>query len=299
VRERYALYRECAETEHYANYNWFDRPQWTEACAVVDSLLLAIELWRATGEAEYLTTAHHVYFNALSYAQRPNGGFGCDLCPGADGRIHLGPHPEIFEAPWCCSMRGAEGLVRAAQAGMMIEGAKRTVWQAFYFEGETTLRLPDGEAVVRVTSEYPHAGSATWTVVSSTLKSPVTWSFFVPPGVVASALVLNTPEPKPARMESARFVSVPLMLSSGATWTVTMPLNVTAERPGNPSRWIGYNRFACGPLLLGAEDTTEGTVALSPEESFQRAMTLSSRPGAGPGRCTTQRPLPCAARYRK
>ena len=110
VRERYQVYRALAETEHYANYNWFGRPEWTEACGVVDSFLLAVQLWRATAEADYLHTAHRIYFNALCYAQRPNGGFGCDLCVGADGRVQLAPHPKIFEAPWCCSMRGAEGL---------------------------------------------------------------------------------------------------------------------------------------------------------------------------------------------
>ncbi len=49
----YGLYRSEAMTENYANYNWFGRPEWTEPCAVVDSFMAAVALWRHTGDAQY------------------------------------------------------------------------------------------------------------------------------------------------------------------------------------------------------------------------------------------------------
>jgi uncharacterized protein len=49
VIERFDLYRQCGMTENYENYNWFGRPEWSEACAVVDSYQLCIALWRWTG----------------------------------------------------------------------------------------------------------------------------------------------------------------------------------------------------------------------------------------------------------
>ncbi len=54
VTRTYALYFSTATTEHYANYNWFTRPEWTEACAVVDSYMLAMQLYAITRDAHYL-----------------------------------------------------------------------------------------------------------------------------------------------------------------------------------------------------------------------------------------------------
>ena len=38
----YPQYRDLAMTETYGNYNWFNRPEWTEGCAVVDSSIEGI-----------------------------------------------------------------------------------------------------------------------------------------------------------------------------------------------------------------------------------------------------------------
>lgn len=253
VRERYQVYRALAETEHYANYNWFGRPEWTEACGVVDSFLLAIQLWRATAEADYLRTAHRVYFNALCYAQRPNGGFGCDLCVGAEGRLQLAPHPKIFEAPWCCSMRGAEGLARAAQANVMFDPADSAVWALFYFEGDCTLRTAGGETVLRCTSEYPHTGRVRWTVLRCTPAAVLRWHFFVPPGVPARTMTLTQAGRAVELGEQAGFLTAKLTLSPGDVLALDFPLTLAAMQPATAGLPAGCHRFIHGPLVLGAE----------------------------------------------
>lgn len=266
VRERYRIYREFAETEHYANYNWFGRPDWTEACAVVDSFLLAVQLWRATGDAHYLRTAHRIYFNALCYAQRPNGGFGCDLCVGADGRVQLAPHPKIFEAPWCCSMRGAEGLARAAQFNFMTDDAARAVWAAFYFEGDYTLRFPDGEIAVRCAGEYPHSGRVRWTVLRSTAGAATQWHFAVPPGVAPRTITL-TQAGRPVELrEAAGFVDAELTLAPGDVLALDFPLTAKVEQPATAALPAGYHRFCHGPYVLGAERSD--VVGLDAEDEF-------------------------------
>lgn len=253
VRERYRLYREHAETEHYANYNWFGRPEWTEACGVVDSFLLAVQLWRATGDADYLQGAHRIYFNALCYAQRPNGGFGCDLCVGADGRVHLAPHPKIFEAPWCCSMRGAEGLARAAQFNLMTDARSGAVWVPFYFEGDYTMRFPDGEIAVRCASEYPHAGRVRWTVLRCTARVAKKWHFLVPPGVAPRTVTLTQAGRAVELREIAEFMTTTLTLAAGDVLALDFPLALTVEQPATAALPAGYHRFCHGPLVLGAE----------------------------------------------
>jgi len=280
VRDRYALYRAVAETEHFANYNWFDRPLWTEACAVVDSFLLAAELWRVTGEPEYLAAAHRVYFNALSYAQRPNGGFGCDQCVGADGRMELSPHPEIFEAPWCCTMRGAEGLAVAARALAATDPVARAVALPFYFEGEAILRFADGTARVRCRSEYPLAGRVEWTVLESTLVAGVAWTCFVPPGVAAETMHLRQ-DGRELVLHPARsgFVGAEVVLTEGARLELAFALHVSAEALAPGSRVRGHRRFAFGPLVLGLE-----AVGAEAPERLPQALDFAAE-GRGRFRC--------------
>ena len=43
------------------NYNWFtQKDSWTEPCAVVDSLILALSFYRETGEKEFKTLARRI-----------------------------------------------------------------------------------------------------------------------------------------------------------------------------------------------------------------------------------------------
>lgn len=143
----YDLYRERAMTENFANYNWFGRPEWTEPCAIIDSFIVAMALFRHTGEMHYLSDAHIIWFSAVERSQRNHGGFGGDNCVRAE---ELVLRMKFFEAPNCCTMRGAEAFF---ERGM----------HSIFRTGETlTLALPaagrfmfeDG-AEVEVISDYP------------------------------------------------------------------------------------------------------------------------------------------------
>ena len=95
----------------YQNANWWGRNDtWTEPCAIVDSLMLALQLYFATGNEEYRTVAARVYHNGFATAQRDNGGAGTDtvvtsLEGGTDTLAS-----KMYEAYFCCTMRLAEGL---------------------------------------------------------------------------------------------------------------------------------------------------------------------------------------------
>ncbi len=107
VAQRFSIYENFAMSENYENWNWFRRPEWTEPCAIVDSMLVAMDLWRYTGQAKWLEDAHMIAINAVGATQRANGGFGLDSCPGANGSPWLNVYAP--EAHWCCTMRGGEG----------------------------------------------------------------------------------------------------------------------------------------------------------------------------------------------
>ena len=106
------IYVNNGMTENYANFNWFSRSDsWTEPCAIVDSWICAFELFKFTDNYFYISLANKIYRNALCYAERVNGGFGCDKCVTPSQKF-LMPNggANLTEAFWCCTMRGAEGL---------------------------------------------------------------------------------------------------------------------------------------------------------------------------------------------
>ena len=151
----YSTYLREAVTENYSNYNWFNRPLWTEPCAQIDSFIVAFGLWNSTGDAAYLEDAHHIFYNAIGYGQRPNGGFGCDECAGARDEF-LMPKKEIFEAYFCCSMRGGEGLSKAAGFTYGLEGESLIL--PFYHSSTAEIAFPDGKVHISQKSGYPAEG---------------------------------------------------------------------------------------------------------------------------------------------
>ncbi len=98
----------------YQNLNWWGRPNtWTEPCAIVDSLMVAGELYAATGEEAYRRMAARIYHNGLATAQRQNGGAGTDsvVHSGTEGFEDVTEQYLLsYEAPFCCTMRLCEGL---------------------------------------------------------------------------------------------------------------------------------------------------------------------------------------------
>ena len=109
VRREFDRYLRCGMTLTYENFNWFGRKDtWTEPCAVVDSLLLAVSLYRLTREDRYRTLARRVWANGLQFCQRDNGGAGTNKCVTAEQPIL---RISGYEAPQCCTMRYAEALL--------------------------------------------------------------------------------------------------------------------------------------------------------------------------------------------
>ena len=139
VRKIFKLY--CAEgmTANYANYNWFGKPEWTEPCAVIDSFMLAAQLYAHTGKMQYAEKAQRILYNALYAGQRANGGFGTDTCTGAVSKpdSHL-LACSAYEAYWCCSMRGGEGLAAVSRYSIL-EGENNTAVMLYPAEGIYTV----------------------------------------------------------------------------------------------------------------------------------------------------------------
>lgn len=260
VTERFGLYLNLARTEHHGNFNWFGRPDWTESCAIIDSFMLAVQLWQVTREPAYLGEAHRIYHNAICHHQRPNGGFGCDHCTGTRGERFVQAY-KWFEAPWCCSMRGAEGLACAARyAAFTDPAAARDVWLPFYFDGAVTVRTPGGQLGLRAAGEYPYAGRVTYTVTRAAAVAPWRLRFFVPPGVAAESFVVRRGEAVLPGKVANGFVVVETLLAADDTLRVEFAISLVCEPAKYLAEFPGARHFMHGALLLGAE--TDTAVAL-------------------------------------
>ena len=135
-------------TKTYQNLNWWGRPEtWTEPCAVIDSLMLGMELFKVTGEESYRRLAVRIWLNGLATAQRDNGGAGTDKIV-LPGQPYLAA--DCYEAYFCCTMRLAEGLryVWENKDLMTYESGNGIEKDEFgrYFDGDLLLSELEGEA---------------------------------------------------------------------------------------------------------------------------------------------------------
>ncbi len=119
AKDIYALYTAGGGMDMvFQNLNWWGRPNtWTEPCAIVDSMMVAGDLYTITGEDHYRRMATRIYHNGLATAQRANGGAGTDSVVHRNYMNGTLGHPDeedlyllSYEAPFCCTMRLCEGL---------------------------------------------------------------------------------------------------------------------------------------------------------------------------------------------
>lgn len=170
VEKIFALYQAEGMTANYANYNWFGRPEWTEPCAVIDSFMVAAQLFQHTAKPEYAALAQRILYNGLYAGERANGGFGTDTCLGAAEK----PDSHIlacssYEAYWCCSMRGGEGLAAVSRYSLL-EQDEHTAWILYPVSGIYTVC----GVKLRVDTKYPLDDTVTIHVLENPQKQPLT-----------------------------------------------------------------------------------------------------------------------------
>lgn len=281
----FALYKNKAWTDHYANYNWFGLPRWTEPCAVVDSFLIAQELWEATGQQCYLQDAHHILYNAIAHAERINGSFGTDECVGAKIHNHGCSHTLInakaltYEVFWCCNMRGGDGLSRAAQYTLYTEG--NSVVFPHYHSCKAELRLRGGVLRFREEANYPADGRVALHVEKNT-AGRVTLKFFAPHAWTSGrrSKVLLNGEAKTTTHRNG-FVCVTANLKAGDKLVFDTKIKFLicdGNECINNSK--DHYSFRHGPMMVGVKSTIESAESVPPEIRIPRNSAMT-HVGAG------------------
>lgn len=312
ARRLYDLYGAHGRTTHYATWNWFGRPDsWTEPCAVTDSVILALGLWRTTREWRYLEDVHAIEHNGLGHAQKPNGGFGLDSVTGPGQPWLTNVHPD---AAWCCTMRGPVGLAELHERGYSLvrggAGARARLGDGtegpgvvdvlsvdLYHDGDTRLTLPGGSLTLRQRTTWPVGGRTELEVLESTLTGPLCVSFFLP-SWSDPRRTTTTVNGSPVKGDSApgRLVKVPFV---GDRYVVEFPVRTrvrpetgqTAQAgltgqtgPGHSplSLWHGALLLGAEPLDAGAAPGTEAGPVLPADIEPVDPARAHYRAGGGP-----------------
>ncbi|WP_210481603.1 hypothetical protein [Naasia sp. SYSU D00948] len=158
----YASYAHHGRTLNFATWNWFERPDsWTEPCAIADSLGLALALWRLTGQQHYLADAELIELNGLGFAQRSDGSFGLDSVATEADPVIQPIHPD---ARWCCTMRGALGLVEAQDGSLSYDAPSGTLEIQIVRPGTLGIPTDAGDWRIRVEADRVGGGAVRFTV---------------------------------------------------------------------------------------------------------------------------------------
>lgn len=183
VMRFFQFYIKNGMTENYANFNWFGRPLWTEPCGYIDSFILATALWQETRDPSYLKTANRIYQSAMAHGQRSNGGFGCDDCVGPGGASGLlRAQKKHYEAYWCCTMRGAEGLTQTALNAVVRDG------NDFFITGPYSGRFDFMDVAVRVHASMVERYEIKADIAGGEGKKRML--FYLPDGVVKDTIAV-------------------------------------------------------------------------------------------------------------
>lgn len=177
ARSIFDIYVRSGMTATYANQNWFARPEWTEPCAIIDSFIVAMRLFEYVGEPWYADMARRIWSNGVCRAQRPNGGFGCDSCAGEGGSgAYLKVH--AYEAYWCCTMRGGEGLEMGARFGYMTDGD--TIIVPMFASSMAEFDIGGGHVRIRQRADSARDGHVEFEIAENTAARPVKLSVLMP-----------------------------------------------------------------------------------------------------------------------
>ena len=261
AERRFSIYVQNGMTENMENYNWFERfNTCTEPCAIVDSYMLAVQLWQQTQKPEYMECAEQIYYNAICHTQRYNGGFGCDNCPGkAIGQKRLRVHAP--EAHWCCTMRGGEGLSSAVHYTCFSAG--REVWMPFFRSGQFSLPVSKGVLHLDVRTSYPFEGRVELTVKEAA-AGKVSLHLAAPSWISDARLSLNGEEVKAVLQDG--FLVLNRRFRAGDVVLLQFDMPVRVEKTLNVANMDAqWRRVFAGPLLLGTEEAADISLPQHPE----------------------------------
>lgn len=258
AEKMFHMYLDEACTENFENYCWFGRPEWTEPCAIIDSYLIACQLWQYTGKPEYLESAQWIYFNGIAATQRSNGGFGLNNCSGAKDPFL---HTYVTEAYWCCTMRGGEGLASASKYSAFTD--ESGIWITTFMDNNITTHVSSGLLELDQKSNYPFSCKTIITIKNSpALACEI--RLFAPSFIKPGTLLVN--QKKITGSTHNGFIILKRKWKAGDVLEFDFTPVLESKPVHGHNTISGFETFHYGPLMLSStcrEQPTDANVSPS------------------------------------
>ncbi|MBR3288118.1 MAG: glycoside hydrolase family 127 protein [Bacteroidales bacterium] len=278
VEEIWTLYKQYCMTENYENYNWFCRyNSHSEPCAIVDSYMVAYQLWQLTGNAAYLDDAELIYYNGICHTQHDHGGFGLDNNPGRALRTaELTVNRD--EVYWCCTMRGAEGFWSVLNSSYDIRDGR--IYVPFYYGSTLTF---GEDAYLTQEASYPFGDEVVFTLHAA---KPQALALRIPAWAELQEISLNG-EKADYKVENG-FAMPDKALQPEGRLTLKFGLTVRTEPAINSQNTrAGQFRVCYGPFVLGLDPAAampaEDNAGSDMESEATDALTTTDRFTVKPG----------------
>jgi len=257
VIQRYDLYINEGITENYENYNWFGRPKWTEPCAIIDSYIVAVTLWKHTGNTKYLEDAHHIYYNAIAHDQMARGGFACNSCSGANNDAHV--EVKVDDVWWCCNMRGGEGLSCAVKYSFFTED--NTVIIPFFQNCTATVKPVRNKIKIEEKTDYPFGGNVEFKILKVEKENKINWKILNPSYENLKTVLIN--EKSIDYKINKGMISFKHHIKEGDIVKIEFEPKLRSVQTLNKHSIKNYFTFRYGPLILGHSGKDEVQIPFS------------------------------------
>lgn len=282
VENKFQLYKQYGMAEDYSNYNWYNRyDTWSEPCAVVDSYMLASQLWMFTQNPQYLADRDLIYYNGLCHEQRANGGFGCDANTSSKKNL---TNVTTYEAHWCCTMHGGNGLTRVVEYSHFRQADTLSVLH--YTNNKLTVSLGKNNSIsLQQISKYPFEGNVLFKInqvsrsnhIVLKLNSLPTWA--KNPRITLNGKIIKVKSKNGFYIIQNKWKQDDeIAFNFEQEIHVETPLNLT--NCSNEQHKIFY-----GPLLLGSDEGTnisfkdvENVIRISPMQFKDNKSNIELKP---------------------
>ena len=283
VEKRWPEYVKYGMTENYEIYNWFGiYNAHTESCGLIDSYMIATALWKHTQKPEYLAYLDLIYYNAICHINRSNGGLGCDNNPGINTDYIA---VKAYEAWWCCTMRGGEGLPRVAESSYFTQG--KTIFVTRHSRNNADFYLGDASLRIEQTSRYPFGGKTKLVIVNADRAEDVVIKLNALSDFTENIKVSINGTDVPVELEKG-FVVLHHPWKTGdvvdVSFEETLRIAGTINKENTTEK---QKRLFYGPLLLGYQ----GSESIALKESDMPNIVLTNDKSYRVGNINIQRPL--------
>ncbi|MDR2973391.1 MAG: glycoside hydrolase family 127 protein [Propionibacteriaceae bacterium] len=242
-----------------------------ETCAGIASIMVNYRLLLASGQAQFADMVERTLFNVVAASPSVDGrsffyanplrqmvARDCSDSGDVSARSSTGARAPWFEVS-CCPTNLTRIFASLAAYVASVDGAGIQLHQWADCEIKTT--LPVGRVGLRVTTDYPHKGRITVTVLEAP-SQPWTLSLRVPAWVDQSTEAATLASHDETRFVTAGYTHVTRAFRAGETVVLTLPM---AARWTWPDRRIDDIRGSVaverGPLVMAVESVDLGSDA--------------------------------------